>query len=232
MRNLSRPIKVLIADAHPLFRLGIRTMLQQMLQPKACIVGEVNDGESLVAETARLLPDVVLLEVQLPRLQGPDATRQILRLLPHTRILALSSASDPQSIHDMMHAGAAGYLVKTIQAEEITAALKEILSGNTYYSRDAYAASLAPPEPSDNHRQEPPAFTRPNGSPVLTKREWEILHFVAEEKSNQEIARLLFLSPRTVETHKRNMLLKLKMKNVAGLVKFYLQSGRRDALAS
>lgn len=231
MRNLSRPIKILIADAHPLFRLGIRTMLQQMLHPKICIVGEVNDGESLVAETARLLPDVVLLEVQLPRLQGPDATRQILRLLPQTRILALSSISDPPSILDMMRAGAAGYLVKTIQAEEITAALKEVLSGNTYFSREAAAAVLASSEPPGAEQPEP-VSAGSEVPPGLTKREWEILHFVAEEKSNQEIARLLYLSPRTVETHKRNMLLKLKMKNVAGLVKYYLQSGARDALAS
>lgn len=231
MRNLSRPIKILIADAHPLFRLGIRTMLQQMLHPKICIVGEVNDGESLVAETARLLPDVVLLEVQLPRLQGPDATRQILRLLPQTRILALSSISDPHSILDMMRAGAAGYLVKTIQAEEITAALKEVLAGNTYFSREAAAAVLVASEQPGADQPEP-VSAGSEAPPGLTKREWEILHFVAEEKSNQEIARLLYLSPRTVETHKRNMLLKLKMKNVAGLVKYYLQSGARDALAS
>lgn len=230
MKNLSfsRPLKILIADGHPLFRLGIRTFLQQMALPRVHIVGETDDGERVVAETARLQPDIVLLEVNLPNMHGAEVTRQILRMLPQTRILALASANDHKTIVGMIRAGAAGYMVKSIPADELAGALLAVIDGNTYFSRDAAAIVLA--SLAENRADAPaPSFHIPNESPVLTKREMEILHFVAEEKSNQEIARMLYLSPRTVETHKRNMLLKLKMKNVAGLVKYYLQSVRRDA---
>lgn len=228
--SFSRPLRILLADGHPLFRLGVRMLLEQTQLPRVSIVGEVDNGESAVSETARLQPDLVLLEVNLPHLSGAEATRQILRILPQTRILALSSCSDPKSILGMIRAGASGYLVKTIPADELVRALMTVSDGNTYFSRDAATVVLA--SLSDTSAEQPtPSFHLLNESPILTKREMEILHFVAEEKSNQEIARMLYLSPRTVETHKRNMLLKLKMKNVAGLVKYYLQSVRRDALS-
>jgi len=229
MKNPSRPIKVLLADAHPLFRLGVITLLHRLEYPKVLVIGEAANGDQLVAETARLQPDLVLLETQLPLLPGPEAARQIHRLLPRTRIIALSAAADARSIAEMIRAGAAGYLVKTLQADELAEALRQVMNGQRYFSRDA-AAGVRNMVVDTQPAPEPALSLRVN-APALTKRELEILHFVAEEKSNQEIARLLYLSPRTVETHKRNMLLKLKMKNVAGLVKYYLQTVQRDATA-
>lgn len=218
-----RPIRVLVADDHPLFRLGVCTQLQQTGAPRIEIVGEVGNGEQAVQETARLQPDLVLLEVSLSGLSGAEVTRQILRMLPKTRVLALASAGDNKTILSMIRAGAAGYLIKTIPISELANAVALVADGHTYFSRDAASAVLASLAEKNTDSTEPlsQAFT---DTPTLTKRELEILHFVAEEKSNQEIARMLFLSPRTVETHKRNMLLKLKMKNVAGLVKYYLQT--------
>lgn len=212
-----RPIRVLLADHHPVFRLGIQTLLQQIKDHRVEVVGEVSCGHKAVTETARLQPDIVLLDLTLPDLDGIETTRQILRFLPKTRIIMLAATDDNHTIVECIRAGVAGYVVKTILPYELVKAVLTIAAGQVYFSKETASNNQF------DHGQEAFHPSASAGPKVLTKRELEILRLVAEEKSNHEIADILYLSPRTVETHKRNMLLKLKMKNVAGLVKYYLQ---------
>jgi DNA-binding NarL/FixJ family response regulator len=217
-----RKIKVLIVDDHHLFRLGVTNILQNNKQHPIEIVGDCSDGIRAVEETMRHQPDVVLLDIHLPNLDGIEVARQILQVLPKTRILALSSSHDNYTILSMIKAGASGYVIKDINTSELINAVITINEGNTYYSKEASSAVLA----SLSERDKPKNSNEPVvllPEQVLTKRELEILRLIAEEKGNQDIAKALYVSPRTVETHKRNILLKLKIKNIAGLVKYYLK---------
>lgn len=217
-----RKIKVLIVDDHHLFRLGVSTVLAASKQPLIEIVGDCSDGTRAVEETMRHQPDVVLLDVHLPDLEGIEVARQILQVLPKTRILALTSAGENHTILSMIRAGAAGYAMKDISMLELTNAIVTVAEGNTYYSKEASSAVLSSLSEREQARKNAdPEVPLPENA--LTRRELEILRLVAEEKGNQEIAKMLYVSPRTVETHKRNILLKLKIKNVAGLVKYYLK---------
>lgn len=217
-----RKIRVLIVDDHHLFRLGVTTMLQNSKQPLIEIVGDCADGTRAVEETMRHQPDVVLLDVHLPDLEGIEVARQILQVLPKTRILALTSAGENHTILSMIRAGASGYAMKDIPVSELLMAISTVAEGNTYYSKEASSAVLSSLSEREHQRKNADPES-PLPESVLTKRELEILRLVAEEKGNQEIAKMLYVSPRTVETHKRNILLKLKIKNVAGLVKYYIK---------
>jgi DNA-binding NarL/FixJ family response regulator len=217
-----RKIKVLIVDDHHLFRFGVTNILQNTKQHPIEIVGDCSDGIKAVEETMRHQPDVVLLDIHLPNLDGIEVARQILQVLPKTRILALSSEHDNHTILSMIKAGAAGYVLKDINTSELINAVVTVYEGNTYYSKEASSAVLA----SLSERDKPRASNEPQvllPEQILTRRELEILRLIAEEKGNQDIAKTLYVSPRTVETHKRNILLKLKIKNIAGLVKYYLK---------
>lgn len=222
-----RKIKVLVVDDHHLFRLGVVNSLQQLKQPQLEIVAECSNGVKAVETTMRLQPDLVLLDVHLPELDGIEVARQILQVLPKTRILALTASTDTHTILTMIKSGVAGYALKDIAIPELANAMITVAEGNTYYSKEASSAILASLSERDHYKrnqvQDKELPSEPNPEDVLTKREQEILRLVAEEKGNQEIAKMLYVSPRTVETHKRNILLKLKIKNVAGLVKYYMK---------
>ncbi len=220
-----RKVKILVVDDHHLFRLGVVHALQALKNPQLEIIAECSNGVKAVETTMRLQPDLVLLDVHLPELDGIEVARQILQVLPKTRILALTSSTDNHTILTMIKSGVAGYALKDIAIPELANAIVTVAEGNTYYSKEASSAILASLSERDHYAKSRnmDSDIEPHPEDVLTKREQEILRLVAEEKGNQEIAQMLYVSPRTVETHKRNILLKLKIKNVAGLVKYYMK---------
>lgn len=211
----------MIVDDHHLFRLGVSTYLKQQRNDSIEIVGEAADGETAIVEIMRKIPDVVLLDINLAGTNGVEIARHVRQKLPGTRILALTAVEENEVIVEMIRFGVSGYLIKDSANSELIVAIEAIAKGNTYFSKtasDALVTSLSA-KPSESNPPE-----NKGKKLELTKREIEILRLVAEEKSNLEIAQLLYVSPRTVETHKRNILLKLKIKNVAGLVKYYIKN--------
>ena len=213
-------IRVLIADDHPMFRTGLVHVLQN--SDVFEIVGEAGDGASALELLQNCQPQVVLMDIHLPKLDGIAASKQISLLFPDVKILALSHSSEKHCVLGMIKAGAAGYLLKNGTMEELKMAILTLAKGNSYFSREISTTLFAQFSNKPSRKSEEGELIE-----KITNRELEILKFVAEELSNKEIATKLFISPRTVETHKRNLIQKLKVKNVIGLVKYYLEIVKR-----
>ncbi|MCC6727001.1 MAG: response regulator transcription factor [Saprospiraceae bacterium] len=214
--------RILLADDHQMFRTGVANLLQK--EKGFEIVGEAKDGSEAIQLACQLKPDVMVLDVHLPDMDGISAARQILAACPDTKILALSADESEEFVVNMLKAGANGYVLKDAPIEELVLAIKAIAMGNSYFAKEITNKILAMLEnigrPSESKE---PAFKA-----SLTERELEILQHIAEERTNKEIASLLYISPRTVETHRRNLIHKLKVKNTAGLVKFYLNNFKQN----
>lgn len=196
-------------------REGLRALLEK--QPDFQVVAEAQDGRVAV-EAARDVPcDVIIMDIGMPDLNGIEATHQILAHAPQTKILALSMHADKRFITAMLKAGASGYLLKSCAARELTRALKTICQGQTYLS-PALATLLV-----QEFVQNPDP--QPSPSALLTPREREVLQQLAEGKSTKMIAALLHVSISTVETHRRQIMDKLNIHNIADLTKFAIKEG-------
>ena len=206
-------IKVIFADDHALLRAGLKSLLQSHTGFE--VVGETDNGRDTVALARELEPDVVVMDVAMPDMNGIDATRKIVRLLPGVRVLALSSHGDGSYVRGMLEAGARGYLVKEAAAEELKAALETIMRGRIYVG------------PQAGDRLVDDYLARDDGAArrTLSSREREVLQLVAEGKSSAEIAAVLHLSRRTVETHRRRIMNKLDIHSIAGLTKYAIREG-------
>jgi DNA-binding NarL/FixJ family response regulator len=202
-------IRVLLADDHDMVRAGIRSVLSS--QSDVEVVAEVEDGLAAVEAAERLKPDLAFLDISMPGLNGVLATRRIMALQGGTRVIALSMHAEAEFVSSMLDAGAAGYLLKNTAARELVTALRAVMRGETYLSPKA--AEVAPAGDSD----------RQGG--ILTEREREVLQLLAEGKSSKEIADVLFLSPRTVETYRAQIMDKLNIRTVAGLTKYAVRHG-------
>ena len=196
------PVRVLIADDHPHFRDGLRALL--LSAPDAEVVGEAGDGEEAVRLAARLQPDVILMDLNMPGTGGIEATRRILHTSPHIRVLVISMYEDDDSVFAALKAGARGYLLKGALKAEILRAIRAVTSGEAIFG-PAIARRLmkyfSAPRP-DAPRA---AF------PELTDREREILELIARHQTNPEIAKLLHLSQKTVRNHVSNIFAKLQV---------------------
>ncbi len=208
-------IRVLLADDHRIFRKGLRSLLEDI--PYISIIGETADGRSAVREVEKQRPDVVLMDISMPDLNGIEATRQIKQANPDTVVLGLSMHEDERFVGEMLRAGADGYLSKKCDTDELAAAIRTAMKGQTF---------ISPSVASDlvhgyirNQAPDQAMFS------LLTDREREVLQLVAEEKSVKEIASILNLSPKTVHTHRENIMSKLKNHSVAGLTKYALRCG-------
>jgi DNA-binding NarL/FixJ family response regulator len=196
------PIRVLIADDHPLYRDGLRTMLERA--PETEIVGEATTGDEATAMADALQPDVVLMDVQMPGVNGIEATRRIVQASPHIGVLMLTMFADDDSVFAAMRAGARGYLLKGAERAEVLRAIQVVAGGEAIFSPmiaqrlTRYFATLA---------QE----TQPKAFPELTDRERAILDLIAQGRNNAEIANRLVLSPKTVRNHVSNILSKLQV---------------------
>lgn len=196
------PVRVLIADDHRLFREGVRALLSSL--PEAEVVGEASTGDEVVALAARLQPHVVLMDIQMPGLNGIEATRRILATLPQTGIIVVTMYEDDDSVFAAMRAGARGYVLKGAGQEELVRAIHAVASGEALFS-PAIARRLIAFFSAGKGAAAPSPF------PDLTDREREVLDLIAQGRSNTEIAHRLSLSPKTVRNHVSNIFSKLQV---------------------
>jgi len=196
------PIRVLIADDHPLFRDGMRGLLDSL--PDTEVVGEVSSGEEAIELVKEQQPDVVLMDIKMPGINGIEATREILHTSPRIGVLVVTMFGDDDPVFAAMRAGAKGYVLKDSSGEEVVHAIRAVASGEAIFGpgiAQRLISFFSSPHPAVPSR----AF------PELTEREEEVLSLVARGKSNQEIAKELFLSLKTVRNHVYNIFLKLQV---------------------
>lgn len=213
-----KTITVVLCDDHTVVREGLRLLLEK--EADIQVVGEAANGRRSVGEAKRLKPDVVVLDIAMPLLNGLEAARQIAREVPSTRVLILSAYSDDVYIEHAIEAGAAGYLMKETVGNDLLRAIREIAGGNAYFS---------PPVARRLLKQCQDKFL--NGSPVktksatLTSRQTEILQLIAEGYATKQIAGLLSLSTKTVEKHRQDLMNTLNVHNIASLTRYAVSSG-------
>ncbi|MGH9930209.1 MAG: response regulator [Pyrinomonadaceae bacterium] len=207
-------IRVLLADDHAVVRDGLRFLLEAQGDIK--VVGNANDGRDAVRQVSILKPDIVVMDIAMPELNGIEATLQIQKKCPSTRVIILSMHSTAEHIRQSLQAGAQGYVLKKSAGEEVVEAVRAVNSGRGYLSKTIAGIVI------DDYRG-----LRSATSPLenLTRRERQILQLIAEGKSNAEAAHILFLSPKTVETYRSRMMQKLGISNLSGLIKFAVQHG-------
>lgn len=198
-------IRVLIADDQALFRRGLHVVLGG--EAGIEVVGEAADGETAIAVAGELVPDVVLMDVRLPRVDGIEAARRIRELLPTTKILMLTASDEENDLYEAVKAGANGYLLKEISVEEVASSIVAVVAGQSLISPSMASKLLA--EFTSLARRATEREQLP--APVLTSRELEVLRLVARGMSNREAAAELFISENTVKNHVRNILEKLHL---------------------
>ncbi len=213
------PITILLADDHKLVRQGLKAMLQA--QPDMQVIGEASDGIEALEMTARLLPDVILLDVMMPNLNGIEAARQIRQRDLRTRIVFLSMHANASYAVRALHSGALGYVIKDTDFSEILQAVRNAFEGKRYLSSviaDEVLEMLLSSESDKSGSLE-----------SLTPREREVLQLIAEGNTNAVIAKKLTLSVRTVEAHRARIMAKLRINSQAALVRFAVQQGLVEA---
>lgn len=209
-------IRVFLADDHRIFRQGLRGLIAE--ESDMTIVGEAEDGRDAIAQIAKLRPEVVIMDIGMPALNGIEATRQLKRDLPKTRVIALSMHTDEKYVSEMLRAGAVGYLCKKCEADELIQAIRTVMAGQTYLS-PAISGTLVENYVRNSTAAPTSAFSQ------LTDREREILQMLAEEKSVKEIASDLNLSIKTVHAHREHLMQKLNVQTMAGLTKYAVREG-------
>ena len=208
--------RVLLADDHKIMREGLRSLLA--VSPGVEVVGEAGDGRSAVQLALKLSPDVVVMDIGMPDLNGVDATRQIKARAPQIKVIALSLHSDERFISGMFKAGASGYLLKDGAFEELARAIRTVADGHTYL-----CPRIAKTVVRDYLRNAPAVPM--TGGPTLSDREREVLQLIAEGKSTKEVAGRLDVSVKTVETHRARIMERLGVHSVAELTKYAVREG-------
>lgn len=210
-------ITVLLADDHTVVRQGLRALLGGETDLE--VVGEAENGRQAVKLANELKPDVVLMDVAMPLLNGMEATRQIVKSLPRTKVLILSTYGQDEYVRQVTQAGAAGYLLKHTAANDLLKAIRQVKAGNAFFS-PAIAQSLR--EQCRQAAHEGSTAQRPPG---LTSREAEVLQLIAEGFANKQIASELGISVKTVEKHRQQVMNKLNIHDIAGLTRYALGKG-------
>lgn len=211
-------IKVLLAEDHTIVREGFRKMLE--LEGDFEIVGEAQDGRQAVALVKKLQPDVVVMDIAMPLLNGLEATRQLLKLFPATKVLILSAHSDDAYVNNATEAGARGFLLKQTSAHDVCRALREIQQGKTFFSAAITKwRDVLQPQTRDR------AGVLHKKATELTSREMEVLQLIAEGKANKETALELGIGMKTVEKHREHLMDKLDIHDTAGLTRYAISAG-------
>ncbi len=212
-------MRILLADDHKILRDGLRAILSK--EHDMLVVGEAEDGCEAIALSRSRCPDVIVMDVSMPGLNGVEATRRVLEASPAMKVVGLSMHADPRYVHALFDAGAAGYLLKNAAAEELVLALRAVVGGRSYVSpgaADVVVAALrgdARPDPGDPSH--------------LTTREREALQLLAEGLTSKEIAARMSIAVSTVETYRRQIMAKLDVHSIAALTRYAIRHGLTSA---
>jgi DNA-binding NarL/FixJ family response regulator len=206
-------VKLLVVDDHPILRGGIVSLLEKAENIE--VTCEAKNGAEAIKCIEKGMPDVVLMDINMDGKLDVTTTETIKHRWPEIKVLAFSMHKEAQVIRRMLKAGASGYILKNATHQEVLRAIETVMNGSSYYGQEVLD-SMNQSSSSDGDEQD---------EVVISNREKEVLHFVAKEFTNQEIAEEINVSLRTVETHKRNLIKKLKVKNVVGLVRFAIEQG-------
>lgn len=218
-----KKIRILIADDHSVVRSGIRTILQS--SPEFTVVAEAEDGEEAVELAAKHKPEVVVMDISMPQLNGIEATAKMKQNDPNIKVIILTVHSDEEYVFQILRAGASGYVLKSAGKKEIFAAIRSAVSGERFFSPgisnliiEGFINRTKGPAPQ-------PVVSGSSGKQQLTKREIEVLEYIAQGYTNRKIADTLFLSVRTVNTHRTNLMQKLDIHDTARLVRYAIETG-------
>ena len=214
---IDKTITVFLADDHTIVRQGLAKLLEE--ESNLQVVGEAENGREAVGKVEELKPDIVLMDIAMPMLNGIEATRQIRKVCPQTKIIILSMHSHDRYISELFGLGASGYLLKSSTGTDIIKAIHAALKGETYLS------------PSISHKVIENYISLKKTSPQedlynrLSNREREVFQMIAEGRSTKEISQILYVSPSTIKTHRSNIMEKLKMDNISQLIQFAIHLG-------
>jgi DNA-binding NarL/FixJ family response regulator len=205
-------IRILLVDDHPIFISGLSALLKE--EKEIEIVAEAFNGEQAIDLAGKFLPDLILTDVQMPVKDGVEATKEIHKRFPQIKIIAITMLNESMNIKKMLEAGASGYVLKTIEKEELIRVIKKVAGGEKHFSEEV-TAQLMNNFSSKSSSQNP--------TDILTKREKEILALIARGLTDKEIAEQVFLSSLTIITHRKNILSKLGLKNKVELTRFAIE---------
>lgn len=210
---MSESIRTIVVDDHAVVRSGIRRVLEA--QPDIEVVAEASDARGAVFEVRAQQPDIVLLDVVMPGKSGIDAIPEVLAEAPNTRVLVLSMQDDPRYVREAFEAGATGYVLKEAADTDVVAAVREVAAGRKYV-HPTLGARMVAAESEERRRAE---------ADPLSERERDVLRLLALGHTNQEIAKMLYISVRTAETHRAHIMQKLRLQTRAQLVRYALEQG-------
>lgn len=213
-----KKITVLVADDHTIVRQGLKHLIEMAEDIE--VVGEADNGDTVLREAKRLLPNVILLDIAMPKLNGIDSARRLSKEVPVSKILMLSTYHDDQEVHLAIAAGATGYLMKETAGADLLRAIRETHKGNAFFSPEISRRILRQTREAFQNRAE-----RTSGTVTLTERETQVLQLISDGNSNKEIAEALTLSVKTVEKHRQTLMNKLHVHDAAGLTRYAIARG-------
>lgn len=211
-----RPIRILIADDHEIVRRGLRALLET--KPYLVVVAEAITGRQAVDEAKRLVPDLVIMDISMPEMNGLEATRQIRRAVPTAEVLVLSVHDSEQLVREVLEAGARGYVLKSDAGRDLIAAVETLCEHKPFFTARISEMML---EGFLKSGVIDPSKVTPSS---LTSREREVVQLLAEGKSNKEIAEILYISVKTVETHRSHLMEKLNLHSISDLVRYAVRN--------
>lgn len=221
----STPIRVLVVDDHAILRDGICSLLEQ--QPDICVVGEAENGRLAVELVALLLPDVVLMDIAMPEMNGLEATQRITQEYPQVRVLILTQHDNREYIDPLLRAGASGYVLKRSGGRDLVSAIRQVYEQGAFLEPSVARQVLETYGTSERERSRRSAALAgeiPGDQPHLTERELQVLKLLVSGKSNKEIAHILSISPKTVSVHRSNMMAKLNLRTSFELMRYVTQN--------
>ena len=215
-------IKVLLVDSHTIVREGIRALLDAREDIE--VIGEAEDGRQAIEKARKLIPDVIVIDITMPNLNGIETTRQIKKINSDIKLLVLTAHDNKDYVHQTLHAGASGYLLKELEFSDLVSAIKAVEKGDIFLS-----PSISRVVVKDYIRYANSESENFNSLNMLTSREREVLQLIAEGNTNKETAHSLKLSIKTVEIHRYHIMEKLNIRDIIGLVKYSIRKGIIEA---